>query len=442
MKGRWSLRYWGFKQYVVFWNWIYHRKIVVQGVEHIPAGKPVIYAPNHQNALSDALAVVCHVPHQPVWLARADIFKSPLTRPLLKLFKIIPVYRIRDGRESLGANDETFSTSVEVLKNNHALALFPEAAHSGKRSMLAHKKAIPRIVFLAEESCDFKMDIHIVPVGIFYDQYTNFGRRLMVSFGKPLKALDYRDKYLENPHNAIMSMKEDLFQAMLPLVLHYKTRDNYPGFEAIREIAGREYLFKKNLPDTMPNRLSTDQLLLEKLHELENQDPQAAEILASKALDLVNRLKSLGLRNWLITTKEGNFISVVESSLLLLLSFPLFLFGFIFNVIPFAGIDRLVRKKAKDPVWISTFTFTLGMFIFPLFYLAETFLMAPLLPGWIPKLLFLITLPLAGKFAFSWIITFLKTRGRWRWIRIKKQNPDLYREISREKAEILTAVTG
>ena len=82
------------------------------------------------------------------------------------------------------------------------------------------------------------------------------------------------------------------------------------------------------------------------------------------------------------------------------------------------------------------------MFIFPLFYLAETFLMAPLLPGWIPKLLFLITLPLAGKFAFSWIITFLKTRGRWRWIRIKKQNPDLYREISREKAEILTAVTG
>ena len=442
MIDRWSLRYWGLRYYIKFWDWIYHRQIVVRGTEHIPVGKPVIYAPNHQNALSDALAVVCHVPHQPVWLARADIFKSPLTRPLLKFLKIIPVFRIRDGKENLSGNDETFSTSVEVLKSNHALALFPEASHSGKRSMLTHKKAIPRIVFMAEERSDFTLDIHIVPVGIFYDQYANFGRRLMVSFGKPLKALDYKEKYLGNPHGAMMSLKDDLFRAMLPLVLHFESRDHYEGFEAIREVAGKRFLFLSGLTDTMPNRLLTDQHLVEKIHDLENRNPEAAAELADKALALVTRLKSLGLRNWLVDPAQEKILSIAGSALLLLISFPLFLYGFLFNVIPFAGLDLLVKRKVKDPVWISTFTFSTGLVVFPLFYLAETILISPLLPGWIAGMLFLISLPFAGKFAFSWMIRFLKTRGKWRWLLIKRHHKELYQELTGKKEEILTALIG
>ena len=46
------------------------------GVENINPDDHLIFAPNHQNALMDALAVLFTHKGQPVFLARADIFKK------------------------------------------------------------------------------------------------------------------------------------------------------------------------------------------------------------------------------------------------------------------------------------------------------------------------------------------------------------------------------
>jgi 1-acyl-sn-glycerol-3-phosphate acyltransferase len=53
----WSLGYWFLKQYVRFASWLIHKKTLVVGKENIPKDKPLIFAPNHQNALSDPMAV-------------------------------------------------------------------------------------------------------------------------------------------------------------------------------------------------------------------------------------------------------------------------------------------------------------------------------------------------------------------------------------------------
>ena len=56
----------------------------------------------------DALAVLFTHNGQPVFLARADIFKKKMIAAILYFLKILPVYRIRDGFSSLKANDEIF----------------------------------------------------------------------------------------------------------------------------------------------------------------------------------------------------------------------------------------------------------------------------------------------------------------------------------------------
>lgn len=71
---RWSPGYAALKSYITLVHRIYYKKVFVQGKENIPANKPVIFAPNHQNALMDALAVISTVNKQPVFLARADMF--------------------------------------------------------------------------------------------------------------------------------------------------------------------------------------------------------------------------------------------------------------------------------------------------------------------------------------------------------------------------------
>ena len=93
---KYSTRYALFKQAVAFWHDnVFYRKIIVKGAENINPDEHLIFAPNHQNALMDALAVLFTHKGQPVFLARADIFRKKPIAAFLYFIKILPVYRIR-----------------------------------------------------------------------------------------------------------------------------------------------------------------------------------------------------------------------------------------------------------------------------------------------------------------------------------------------------------
>jgi len=136
---KWSRGYENLRCYVRFAFWLTHKRIIVSGLKNIPKDKPIIFAANHQNALMDPLALVCTNPLQTVWLTRADIFKIKAVKSFLKFMKMIPIYRIRDGKENLSNNEEIFNYVTQTLENKESVALFPEAAHSGKRQMLSDK---------------------------------------------------------------------------------------------------------------------------------------------------------------------------------------------------------------------------------------------------------------------------------------------------------------
>ena len=83
----------------------FYKKVTYIGLENIPQDKPVLIAPNHQNALMDALAIIyAQKGKQPVFLARSDIFKNSFIAKMLFFLKILPVFRLRDGKEKLKMN--------------------------------------------------------------------------------------------------------------------------------------------------------------------------------------------------------------------------------------------------------------------------------------------------------------------------------------------------
>jgi len=440
MVEKWSFGYAFFRPYFYFTFWLFHRKIVVSGKENIPPDKPVIFAPNHPNALHDDLAIVYSTPHQVVWLGRADIHKSRIARFFLRFLKIIPAYRIRDGKESLGNNDVTFRTAVKVLQHNQAIAIYPEAENSLFRSMVSHKKAIARVVFLGGELTDFDLDTRIVPTGIFFDQNHNFGRRMVVAYGPPLSVKDYYPLYRENPHKATIALRNDLEAAIRKLVLDYRISENVKGFETARTICTPDLLKNKGWMDTLPNRFRLARELADHLERMNEEDPEKAKLLIQRSLYLDNQVKALGLRNWLINKAEEKPLKNVLLVLYLVLTFPLFVFGFLFNAVPWFSINKLVEKKMKNEIFKSTVSFTLGFLLFPVVYLLEMGLIMPFLPHWYWGFALLLLFPLAGKFAHNWYIWLLKTRGRWRWLNIKTRKPELYHAIHKAKTDILESI--
>lgn len=427
---KWSLGYWLLKQYVIFANWLIHKKTVITGLENIPRNKPIVFAPNHQNALSDPMAILLNVPFQPVWLARADIFgKSGSVDKILKFLKIMPVYRIRDGKSSLEKNEKTFADSVNVLKSDAALALFPEAAHSARRQMLAHKKAVPRIVFLAEERSGFSLDIQIIPAGINYSHYWKFNRSVLVNFGKPLPVKDYLDLYHDNPVSAITELKTHIHDAILPLVINISSKKHYTDFENIREIYGKHFLHRCNKKYSLLNQFLTDKSLTGQLDAMEKSSPRQIEELTGEAEKYLNHIKKLRLRSWLIDRQQNHVKSVLFNMLILATAFPLFLFGFIFNAAPFFIIDRVIRNKVKDISFRSTFFLVAGIIVFPLFYLIEFFAVSWLVQGLWVKLAFLLSMPFAGKLAFMWYICCRKTAGRIKLLWVKAFSHKKYNHL-------------
>lgn len=433
---KWSLGYWLLKQYVRFAEFIIYKKIIVNGKEKLPRDKAFVFAPNHQNALSDPMAILLNTPYQPVWLARADIFKNKIAARILKFMKIMPVYRIRDGKDQLANNDKTFDESIKVLKSHKALALFPEAAHSGKRQMLVHKKAVPRIVFMAEEKSKENIDIHIVPTGIYYDSYWKFNRTVIVNFGEPLRVNDYLETYNDNPNQATMDLRDKLYEGIDNLIINIKSKVHYEDFERIREYYGKTFLKRQHEKYTALNLFKSDMKLTRQLDALEASTPDTITTLSKKVREYTQLIKKHHLRSWLVTNPSHNFLKIILNKLALILGLPIFIYGFIFNALPFFVIDTIVRKKIRDIAFWSTFFLVPGIILFPIVYLLELWAVSSLLPGTWLKILFLITLPFAGKLAFRWYILFLKTWGRGNLLLLSLFKKKAYNKLTDTKTEL------
>lgn len=388
--------------YVRFAFWLSHKQITVSGKENIPKGKPIIFAPNHQNALMDPLALVCTNNLQTVWLARADIFKSKITRSILKFLKIWPVYRIRDGKENLANNEEIFAKVNQLLEEKQSVALFPEAAHSGRRQMLPHKKAIPRITLEAEAKNNFSLELQIIPVGISYSHYWNFNRSLLVQYGEPITIEKFWFDYEMNPQKAMMDLRDLIREKLQALVIEINSKIYYEEYESIRQLTGKSLVKPKLFSKKKAlQQFRAEKELIDKLEILEKESPQSFEELINQLHHYQQSLNDAKCTDRKVENalNSGKMITPI-GILAALLSLPIFVYGFVFNAIPFWGSRIWVRRKVKDKIFTSSFNYVLGLIIFPLYYLVIYFALFHPRYATPVSLLLIVLMPFMGKAAY------------------------------------------
>mgnify|MGYP000647868222 CR=1 FL=1 len=128
------------KALVRFALWCYFKRIVLRGFSKKNHAKSVIYLGNHQNALIDALLIATTTRRKTTFLTRSDVFKNPLIGYFLRYIGMLPIYRFRDGVDTLSMNKPIFNRCGEVLHNHEAILIFPEGNHGLKRRVRPLKK--------------------------------------------------------------------------------------------------------------------------------------------------------------------------------------------------------------------------------------------------------------------------------------------------------------
>ncbi|MEA3496917.1 MAG: 1-acyl-sn-glycerol-3-phosphate acyltransferase [Bacteroidota bacterium] len=442
---RWSFRYALLKIYTGFFhNFIFYKKIEVAGKENIPKNQALIFSSNHQNALMDPLAVIFNIKGQPVYLARSDIFGNSIIDSVLTLIKILPIYRIRDGAESLKKNDEVFDDTVRILKNKKYLAILPEGNHAGFRKLRIFKKGISRIVFKAEEATDFKLDIKVVPIGLDYDNYTAFRTKLFINFGKPIDVSQFFDLYKENANKGMNALKAELHDRISELMIDIQNDEYYDTYMHLREIYSNIYKNKfKEVKGNLHSKFVADKSMIKKLDDFNLSDAKGMEELSKKVVTYWKGVSDLKIENCLFEKKKIKLSNLFFRLIGMLLLLPFYLWGTIFNYIPYK-IPVLATKKIKDLQFHSSFTYALHLFSFPIFYLIWILIFRSFTEILWVKFAFAALLPITGLFAFEYFNWFIKLKALWtfNYLQIKKDSRiRKLVELRKEIIEIMNKVT-
>lgn len=311
-----TLLYYSFKLFIKTGLFFYAKKIEVLGEENIPKNEAVLFTANHPNGLIDPLLIATYIKRKTHFLVRAAVFKKQIIAYFFDLLGMMPIYRMRDGIKQLSKNEMIFNKCQQLLRDKKTLLIFPEGSHNKKRTIRPLSKGFTRIIFRTLNEYP-NTKIHIVPVGITYQNSSEYPSKVAIHFGKTILANQFYNK--EKLNDSVSILKQLVRTQLEDLSVHITNNDNYD----------------KTLSKLLKAQVNfTD----------------------------VKKINSL--------IKEGNFpaektIKQNKTSLLLYLVI-------INSLIPYT-LWKFLSKKVDEVEFIDTFRFGVNIVLLPLFYAIQSY---------------------------------------------------------------------
>lgn len=417
----------------------FYRKHEAHKIETVPYGeKPILFATNHQNAFLDPILTTVSGKHNTYYLTRADIFQKPFLNWLFRSIYMLPIYRQRDGGNTVERNQPTFNECYDLLKKNNIIIIYPEGNHNGQKSLRPLKKGLVRIGYGADDKYNNELDIHIIPVGLNYSVYDGFQSEFLINFGEPIRLNDYNDLRAENENKAIDTIMAEVRKGMSKEMLDVRKMDYY---EAIHEML---FLFPEQINnaanesgDTLYSKFKAQKQFIAKIEDTIEKDSSVAEQLNQKAKSIIDYTKEKGLKYWLYNQEKYGFGGIFLVILGLIIGLPFHIYGMLNNYIPYKIPVWFVNSKIKDKTFHGSFKMAFGVLFFKLFWTIQTVIVAWLTDDYI-WVLYLATLPLSAIFSWNYWKVFLKTRGKIRYNALSK-TPE-FKTVKENRAYLLDLV--
>ncbi len=195
--------------------WLFCNKIHLKNKQLFKTKGPLLIIANHPNSFLDAVIIGSYYKRRVYFLARGDAFKKPIHRFLLESLNMIPVYRLREGKEFLHLNDYAFSRSIELLSKGFAVLIFIEGICVNSNELQPFKKGTARILE-GIQKLNVYPTIHIT--GIAFNQFRGIGKivNLVVSEMKIVPQIqNSRDRVVFN-QMVFDQLKENILIPTIP----------------------------------------------------------------------------------------------------------------------------------------------------------------------------------------------------------------------------------
>lgn len=414
----------------------YFRSISLNGLAQLSnKDKPVIYAANHPSSFMDPILLGAYLKRPLFFLARGDIFKSKLVRPLFNMLHMIPVYKADLSPGQVHKNDSTFEKCHHHLGNNKTILIFPEGTSKTERRLRPIKTGTARIALGAEEKNDFKLGLTIVPIGLNYSDPHLFKSDVHVNFGEPILVSDYQEAYKKDPRDAVVQLTERL---KLDLEKQIVVIENAQLEKTIEQI---ETLYRSTLRQNNPveekgtHNFKLSQDIVKAVEHFAKKSPDLVKSFDVKINAYIKDLENSELRDTQIRSSSIR-LKVIRRIIYFLIGFPFFMYGAIFNFIPFKLSGFIPRQIKIREDFVGAINLSVGLVVFMIFYFLEAYLVSSYSSVFI-SVLFAISLYPAGLFSLDYIKNYYKFRGKIKYVTLFMHKSDLVAKLKVERQELI-----
>jgi len=388
---------------------VFYRGLGVTGRERVPTSGPVLVVANHPNGLLDPL-VVAHAVGRPVaFLGKSTFWSNPVGRWAMEAFGAIPVYRQVDGSDT-ARNEETFAKTERLLTTGGFLALFPEGTSHDDPRMKPLKTGAARMAFRAENAGNFGLKLHILPIGLLFEDKAGFRSRAAAAIGTPFTITTLADAFRADERAAVQALTNRIDHALSEVVLQADSQELWRSFLAVAAWTH---------PDT--DLAATERRALELAdawHRASAAYPVEADRILEATRDFAGTLRAAGVEDPyslapLTTPGLARQLAFVAG---LVITAPLALIGTVLGAPAWLLVDALSEKfSGGDTDVVSTMKALGGLVLHPIAWTLEA-LAAGLLISPVAGLAVLVLGPLGG-----WNFVRLRDRLRSRRRLLKGQ---------------------
>ena len=340
---------------------IFYPDTVIGNRERLRFDNPAILVSNHPNALMDPLHVAARARQVVFFLANASLYKTRLGNWFFSTFYCIPIQRPKDVNGQQLQNTGNFEKCDEFLTGGGTLYIAPQGGSEWKRRLDPIKSGTARIALSAENKNDFELGLTIVPVGLNYENPSNYRSKLFINVGSPIKVSDYEMEYHQHNFGAARKLTDDLEEAMKNLIID--TVDEEEDL-LIRRL---EAIQQNENPLPFEKIFYRTKKLLDSLREKKEKSLATFSMLKNLVTNYYATLEKQTLNDRAVK-KNISPSQKITHSLLLLVGLPFFLYGWLNNLVAHFIPGWLVKKINTWAVYTSTIKVLGALIVFPLIY--------------------------------------------------------------------------
>ena len=410
---------------------IYFRKVFRANLHTVPKGKPVIFAVNHPTAFIDPVMVATYMGPTVHFILRGDVFTSRIIKWILASLRTVPIFRFRDGFESLRRNQETFDFCYRLLRDNKPVLILAEGHVLHAKRLKPVQKGVARMAFGAYDAYG-QEDTLIVPVGVNYTDSDRFRSYAMIEYGEAIALKDYLELYREDERKAIKQLTDEIQKRMRRHIVHIEDDEDAPKVDQLLEI-NRNSRREPSLPPFSRDRqfLHREIRVAEAVNAMSDEEKEdlfdKLEVYQSD-LD-AQQVADLGVAQ----PRYYNFFN----SLSLVLGFLPFVVGVALNALPVWFASHWTDKNIRRIESRASILVGLGKISYELYWIL-CIVLAAVLGGW-PWWLLALLMPALGYFSVQYRDLYERWSVARRASRLGKEK---LLQLQHRRNELLTALVS